>query len=532
MEKNSINFTNDKTLYFQNKYAIWIYVLIITVSVSAALLAVKNIRLTPDSITYSLVSQQIIAGNGLKVPMIFFERGNVPVNGMVPLLIHPPLLPIMLALLGGVTPQSYLAAQILNVVCYMSISIFTFLLMRIFCDESIALLTAILVSISTPLLYVTHHIWTEPLFIALTVAAIYFLVVSRHSEGFLYRRNLFIAGICASAAIMTKYSGITLLVVFFWEAVLSLKNKRLWSKYKYTILAMTLPVITMVIIFARNYIISGLYNGYSWSIKSSYQYAIEGAIKMFFLQFLLGKYMGALIVIFMVVFILYILLNVNLRRDLPKYFHSGMDLILIFIIGYLALIVYTFAEINPKLVTYYMAPLVPFLFIITIFIIVFTWERIRFQRFHRLSQVGIILFLSIITLGNCYKTYLFSPELFDKNEPFYSILHSCTYNWVIENYKKNTIIATNNPFNLSWFGGYSTVSLSWEWYENDTRPEDIASEVNNMMVKAGAQVIVLFKKDFQWWNEFTRRFISKIEDNDALMLTHECSDGLVYALKK
>lgn len=296
---------------------------------------------------------------------------------------------------------------------------------------------------------------------------------------------------------------------------------------------MTLPVITIVIVFARNYIISGLYTGYSWSIKSSYQYAIEGAIKMVFLQFQLGKYMGTLIVIIMVAFILYILLNVNLRKDLPKYFHSGLDLILVFIIGYFSLIIYTFAEVYPQYVVYYMAPLVPFLFIITIFIIVFTWERIRFQRFPRLSLVGMILFLSIITLGNCYKTYLFSPELFNKNEPFYSMLHSCTYHWVIENYEKNTIIATNNPFNLSWFGGYSTVSLmSWELYANNTRSEDISSEVNNMMLKTGAQVIVLFKQDFHWWNEAARLFISKIENNDALMLTHECSDGLVYSLKK
>ena len=529
-----MNFSYNRKLCFTNKYDIWIYIILIVTSASAAFLAVQNIRLSPDSITYSLVSQQIISGNGLRVPMIFLHRGDIPVDGTVPLLIHPPLLPILLALLGGVTPESFLAAQVLNLVCHVVTSIFTFLLMKNFYDKRIPLLTAILVSFSLPLLPVTHYIWTEPLFIALTVAAIYFLAVSRHSEGFLYRRNLFIAGICASAAIMTKYSGIVLIVVFFWEVVISIKNKRLGYKYKSTILAMSLPVITMVMIFTRNYIISGSYSGYSWAHKSSYQSAIEGVIKMLFLQFPIGKYMGTLIVICTVVFILYMFLNVNLRRELPKYLNSGLDLILIFMLGYMALLVYVFAEINPKLVTYYLSPLVPFLFIVGVFMIVFAWEKIKVQRFPKLSLIGMLLFLGIIASGNGYKTYSYSPEFFNKHEEFYSILNSCTYKWTIENYEKNIIIVTNDPFNLSFFGGYSTVALPWKkWYKN-TRPEDMASALKNSMLKVGAQALVLFElksNERHLGSNFSGLF-NKREDNDAFVLVHECSDGVVYSLKE
>ena len=127
-----------------------------------------------------------------------------------------------------------------------------------------------------------------------------------------------------------------------------------------------------------------------------------------------------------------------------------------------------------------------------------------------------------------------NEKLFNKNEMFYSILHSCTYNWTIENYEKNTIIVTNNPFNLSFFGGYSTVTLPGKkWYKNP-RPEDMASVLKNSMLKVGAQVLVLFEyevNEARYGSKFLGLF-NKSEENDAFMLVHECSDGVVYSLKE
>ena len=81
--------------------------------------------------TYSLISQEIISGNGISVPMIYSLKYNYDFSsGMVPYLAQPPLLPLLFAMLGGVTPQNFFAAKILNVMSHVTISIFTFLLIK------------------------------------------------------------------------------------------------------------------------------------------------------------------------------------------------------------------------------------------------------------------------------------------------------------------------------------------------------------------------------------------------------------------
>lgn len=276
---------------FKNKYEILIYGVLITCSVLAALLAVKNIKISPDSMRFGLVSQQILSGNGIRVPIIRLEDNFVPVKGAIPFLDQMPLLPILFALLGSVTSQNYLPAQLLNLICHVATSIFTFLLMKsLYDNKSIALLTGILVSFAYPLLWNTNHILSEPLFIALIAAVIYFLISSRNPDSRHFRRNLFIAGICASAAILTRNAGIALIPVFLWESFIIKKNKSPESKFTSSVLLLTLPIITTVIIFVRNYIISGSLRGFNQaSPERPYLDALTGTIETIYQQFQLSK---------------------------------------------------------------------------------------------------------------------------------------------------------------------------------------------------------------------------------------------------
>jgi len=180
-----MNFSAD--FYSKTLYSLLI---LIAVSTSVALLAVKNIKISPDSMIYALISQEITSGNGIRLPInLRMENNYVFVNGTVPYLEQPPLFPIVLALLGGVTPDNFLPAQLLNLICHVAISLLTFLLMeKIYNNKVIALLTGILVSISFPLLRITHHIWSETLFITFTTATMYFLILSRVSHN---KPNLF-----------------------------------------------------------------------------------------------------------------------------------------------------------------------------------------------------------------------------------------------------------------------------------------------------------------------------------------------------
>jgi hypothetical protein len=522
----------------KNKHDIWLYSILIITASLASLLSVHNIIISSDSIRYGLVSQELLAGNGLRIPVIGTSFGfdnMIPDNGTVPFIVQPPLLPIVLALLGGIAPYDYLVAQILNAVCHVAISVFTFLLMRYYCNNIISLITGILVSLSIPMLWNAHHLTSESLFIGLTAAAIYYLTVSRNSEHYRRNRTLLATGIFTSAAIMTRYAGIALLAVLFWEAFLLIKNKKRVITYKYLILTLTVPVFTLIILFARNYLILGTLRGIEIPPpERSYLESLTGTIKMLFMQFHLGPRSSIVAVSIMMLCIIYIALNNNARREVAKHFHSGLDIILIFIASYTSLIYITLAKEQPHFEFRYVSPLAPFLFIITVYIIVSVWECLQFKRLSRLSLYGTILSLAVITLTICYKTYLVMPEFFYKQEKVYSIIHTCIYDWIKKTFEKHTIIATNKPFRLSFFGGYSTIVLPNRKYVLSAPiPEDMENMLPERMSEVGAEVLALIEevKDEHFGN-YVADLFNKKESNNKFILTHECNDGVIYTLKE
>lgn len=486
---------------------------------------------------YSLVSQEIKSGNGIRLPMIFDMQGDhVFINGTIPFFLEPPLFPILLALLGGVTPQSFLAAQILNVISHAVISIFTFLLMKkIYNNNGLALLTGILVSISLPLLWNAHRMLSEPLSVALTVAVIYLLTLSRHSDRHLFNRKFFIASICTCAAILTRSAGVGLMPVFFWGTFILVKNKNIKLKHVFNIITAILPFITTGAIFIRAYIMSGSIHG--WvppSPERSYFDAFTGTIKMIFLQFDLAERYIALITTGLILIMFYIILNINARRELSKYVNSGLDLIIVFVITHTALITYAMAKSQSVFELRYMSPLVPFIFMLCMLIIIVAWEMIRLKGFFKLSLCGLILSLCIITFGDFYKTYMNSSALFSKDMGQYRILNSPTYKWIKENYKENVIITSNRPYHLSFFGGYSTIRLPHKRFEKNTPiPANMELFLPNRMSKFGSRVLAVFEKaEEQYEGKYVAGLFNKREDDDNFVLMREFSDGVVYQLKE
>jgi 4-amino-4-deoxy-L-arabinose transferase-like glycosyltransferase len=523
--------------HFKNTYDICIYGILLISAILPALFAVKHIKISPDSMVYALISQEIVSGHGIKIPMIYDFRDHlVFINGSVPYLGEPPLLPILFALLGGVTPQSFLPVQIINVISHVVTTIFTFLLMkRLYNNKLVALLTGMLVSISFPLLWDANRMLTESLFIALTAAMLYFLILSRYSERGQSIGFLFIASICISAAILTRFAGVSLIPVFFWGIFILVKNKSVKLKNVFTILAMAVPFITVGVLFTITYIISGTIFG--WDPPSpgrSYLSALAGTINMIFFQFHLDTRAVTLVTLFVILFFLYIIVSSNVRREMSKYFHSGLDLIIVFIISYTVLISLAMTKTQTFFELRFMHPLVPFLFILCIIMLVAVMEMVRFKGFSKLSLCGMILSLGIITFGTCYKTYLNSGYFSHKDGGHYLILDYSTYKWIKENYEKDVIITTNKPYHLSFFGGYSTIRLPHKRFEKNTPiPDNMETFLPDRMSKFGSRVLVLFGEvDEQHEGSYLAKLFNKREDDDNFVLIRAFSDGVVYQLRE
>jgi 4-amino-4-deoxy-L-arabinose transferase-like glycosyltransferase len=523
--------------HFKNKYAIYMYGILLISSVLPALLAVTNLKVSPDSMVYALISQEILSGHGIKIPIIYDLRDNfLFINGAVPYLGEPPFLPILFALLGGVTPQSLLPAQIINVISLAAITIFTFMLMKkLYNNGHIALLTGVLVSISYPMLWNANRVLTESLFIALTTAMLFFLIVSRSSDSSKSLGYFLIASICSTAAILTRFAGVGLLPAFFWVTFVLARNNRIRLRNISAIFAITLPLITSAALFVYTYIISGSIHGWKPPATGrSYFDAFLVTIRMLPAQFQLGERPIPLIAIFIVLFLLYVSINDDGRRELQKYIHSGLDLIIIFAISYIAVIMYGMAESQTVIELRYMSPLVPFIFILCMIVLVVIFEILRRKGFTRLSLCGLMLSLFIITFGDVYKTYVNSPELFTKNEGHYRILNSPTYKWIKENYGKNVIITSNRPYHLSFFGGYSTIRLPHRRFEKNTWvPDRMEQILPDRMSKFGSRVLALFDEvDEQHEGSYLANLFRIRKDDKNFILIHDFSDGVVYELNE
>ena len=518
-----------------SKHNIWIYCILIASSLLSALFMVHNIKISPDSMRFGLISEEILSGNGIRVPIIRLLDTFVPVNGAIPFLDNMPLLPILFALLGGVTQQNFLPAQIVNLICHVAISLFAFLIMRLLFDnKGVALLTGIIISVSYPMLWLTHHMISDPLLIALTIAAVFFLMQSRNPNCLRSNRYIIAAGIFGGAAILARNAGIALIPVFAWEAVVLIRNKRLKFRNISAILALALPLIFSTGMFIRNYIISGSLRGFNQSSpERSYLDAFIGTVGMIFEQFQLGRNSIILITLLLTVSVLYILFKGRLRERIMKSASAGLDVIIVYMLSYTALICLTMAKVQWRYELRYVAPLAPFLIIVTVFIVFILWERTGSQRLSGLSLAGMVLSLFILTFGIFYKTYMNSAEFTYKQNKQYAIQQTCTFTWLKEQYGEDIIITTNESFHLSFFGGYSTVWIPHKMF-NPTNyiPEDMETVLPRQMRKIGSPVLALFdavKEEYD--GKYLAELFNNRESNSSFDKIYECADGVVYGLK-
>lgn len=344
-------------------------------------------------------------------------------------------------------------------------------------------------------------------------------------------RNIFLGSICTCAAISARWAGIALIPIFFWILWNIFRNNKSKSYYVLIIIAAAIPVLFTTSLLTRNYIYSGTIRGWHQpSAGRSFLEAFTGTIKMTLLQFQLGPRPIILIVVFSIIFILSILVSTNIRREFSKLFHSGMDVVLIFIINYTALIIFAIGQKQPVFELRFVGPLVPFLYITAIIIMVFMWKVIELRDLSRVSLTGLVLSIGIFTSVSFYKTYLNFPEFFYKSDKYHSFLNSCTYKWIKTNYQENILITTNQAYPLSFYGRYSTVTLPHKRFNKNIHiPDNMESVLPNRMSEFGSQILVLFSKvEAQYDGNYVARLFNKRGDDDKFGLVHECQDGVVY----
>ncbi len=521
--------------------------LLILIAFSAGLYAARDIWLSNDSMRYAIVSQQIAAGRGLNVSVIQF-LGLVPdSHGTVPFVGQPLFFPAMLAVLGTVTPERIWPGQLLNVLCHVVSTIITWLIAKRLVGNFASFIAGLTVALSMSLLNVCHWLWSEPLFITLILTTIYCLGTARLSNH--PGRWTLAASLSASAVVATRYTGIAVIGLFVFEIGYLWKQNLTWRTVVRRVSCFILPMLTFALFFVRNKLILGLFRGYHQNPpgRSVYDSVVgvinhtlnELALERVFISLLyrIGLWEYRKLFLLVAVLLLIIWLFMSFRRsklkDIMQMFRGGYDLIILFIVCYMLLIAYGMYRYQPNFEKRFFAPLIPLvlIFIVSILSPAYAVLTNRFSRVERNIKTALLLILvscSVIWLTGNTSVFTEKPYWLTRIDT------TDTFAWLESNVPTGQTIATNRPFDVSFYGVHSTLKLpSRDWDRGVKIPENINEALPERMVETRAEYLVLFADKDGLREDYFGEFIatlSKRQSAGSFEMIFSCDDGVVYQL--
>lgn len=179
---------------------IWLYLALVALTGAAAILWLtpRGAGISPDSTVYLASAQSLLAGTGYAVD-------GIPVTHF------PPLFPRLLAFVGLVQRDLLQAARLLNALIFaVNLGLIAWLSYlasgRRF---GVSLLATVFALTAEPILELHAWAWSEPLFIALVLTSVLFLIRYVPSPQWI---PLVWSAIAMGLAIMTRYIGIGLLL--------------------------------------------------------------------------------------------------------------------------------------------------------------------------------------------------------------------------------------------------------------------------------------------------------------------------------
>ncbi len=216
--------------------------------VSAAALTTRwGIGASPDSVAYIGAARNLASGRGLSLP--YGELADLPLTRF------PPLYPMILAGLGGLTGDAATAARWLQALLIAAnAALVAVFVSRISRRAAWTAALGSLVWMASPAMLELHSLaWSEPLFLFLGTGTLLLLGESLEGEGW---RRAAGAGLLAGLASLTRYAGISLLAtgglaLMLWGA--GTRRERLASVFAFVATGAALPLLWM----ARNLRLTG-----------------------------------------------------------------------------------------------------------------------------------------------------------------------------------------------------------------------------------------------------------------------------------
>lgn len=220
---------------------VWVFGALLIVWATSA-----GIGVSTDSTDYVSAARNLLAGNGLTT----YEQ--------TPLTIFPPGLPFLLAALMGVGLSAEAAGLVLNLIGLAGTILFSALIALVLrLSNAIALMVGAFCGLAHSVIFAATSIWTESLFTAFAMAALWLAVraVSRRQLDYRIAVGL---GLLVSCATLLRFAGVVLIpavAVAAWLATKSSSGQRGISSSHWPPIVLTVLIASAgtLIVAARNW---------------------------------------------------------------------------------------------------------------------------------------------------------------------------------------------------------------------------------------------------------------------------------------
>lgn len=525
--------------------------LVILAALLAGGRAAYYIRLDNDGMRYALISTQILLGRGIATPATLSVYPSLfpdpDAFGNTPATWQPPLLPAVYALLGGVRPGRIWPAQAVNLLAHLVTAIASFLIARRLGGDLAGLAAGLFVALSYPLLDLAGHFWTEPLSIAFFTLSVAVLQASRVARS--PARLQLCSGLSATAAGAARWTGVGLFPMLLWDACLSSAGRGARAALRAAARTVLIPLAVMAALFTRNYLCTGTLRGESlaptgrtWG-EVAYGVAADSR-DLFDLQ-VPGTRAAAAFAL-CVVPLLGLILSGSPGRALRGLLREGLDLVLLAALGYLGVIVVMYRVSVPYFEPRIVAPVVPLVLVTVAVLMARGWRAIGERWGARVGSAGFLAALVLIGAAEAGRSFRLLPCTFPGADYGFDI-PSCR--WALTHCPPGSILVTNAPYMVSFFGGVPTVSPPYRPGCNpfERTPATTEEELVSDMRRIGARYLLLLRitdglSREEWadyrgglpakdWGVCVATLSRGKAVSDKLVKVHECPLGVVYRVR-
>jgi len=498
-----------------------------------------GIGFSPDSAGYLSAARNIINGKGIS--LVYDSGGNplilwLPYRDSEPLNLFPwpPFLPLVLSIFGFMKLNLIVVGRFLVAALFgANIFLVTFMVKKYLKSTFLMVFTAIILITSRDMIRIHSMLWSEPLFIFLSLLGFVFLIYFLEKKKIVF---LLIASLFFSLAFFTRTIGISLIAVsavtVLLYSELKLKNKIIYSAISIFIGILPFSIWTLKNNFTYGTSVEFIFHPF----KLMYYSRILNTISLWVMPDKTPEKVRIILITALIIAIISIASFIafkNKKRHMDEHYRLNSKIIGIFLFYILFYFIallsakYFFDESIPLNRSRVLLPL-----LISIFIVFLFFLKRFLDFYYKKENMKIIVyvfcgFLIATSLINNTAIELYKYGQWYTTGPWYQ---SETIKELKEFQQSQNLIYTNEPAAIYLFLGRSPISLPIKYNRhtgkvNSNYQKDLYKIMEEIKEKDG--LLVFF--DWGFWVVFPNE--QEITKDYELYLIKDTSDGAIYKIK-